>query len=537
MTTVPPAQNVSPAIADLLAFLEQISPERNEHADREQHPPFFLSQISDHAGVMYEKLRSAVDNKEEHFLRRHAIRRIARRVMWFSEDPRKITTALLRELYRGGYVPTNSVSREAEDRVMKTVKGFLYLSAGISVCVDMPEFLRLRSTLLDIVSGAIEDDLYPTYNEEALVRTLARVTTRSLDAPYYDRLPLDTKQTLIYLAAWRALFAADNALLVYKLWLLRYPEWEEVSEEVYGELGKAFIPFVTGSHVLLEHSFAKRLVPRMHNNAIAVTVLYELIKRYGPIVRVMMNDRGEFRARIREVIIAKYQSDIVRASRRAWRAILYILTTKVLLALLTESLYVSLWHATLNYVAIGVNIIFHPLLLFLITSGIVAPPKKNTERLILLIDTVVYGGDLPVTSVKPSSSGIMNDIALAAYVVTLSAIVVSLVWWLDHFGFHVIDIAFFMIFLALVLYFGFRVRYAARRMELLGGREGFFRSLLELAALPIVSVGRWLVTEFERLNIIAVFLDFFIEVPLKLIFRFFDSFSTVLREKKEEMYS
>ncbi|MEK7118568.1 MAG: hypothetical protein AAB869_03050 [Patescibacteria group bacterium] len=536
MTTVP-VHNVSPTIADLLKFLEQVPSESNSQAGREQHPPFFLSQVSDQAGVIYEKLRSAVDNKEEHFLRRHAIRRIARRAMWFSEDPESITTLLLRELYRCGYLPANSVSREAEDRVMKTVKGFLLLSASVGAHVDMAEFLRLRSTLLDIVAGAIEDDLYHTYNEEVLVRTLARVTALSLDAPRYDGLSPDTKQTFIYLAAWRALFGADNALLVYKLWLLRYPQWKEMSEGDKDGLGKAFVPFVTESSVLLGHSFAKRLVPRMHNNAVAMTVIYDLVKRYGFGVGATMNNRDEFRARIREVIMAIYRSDIARASRRAWRAVLYIFTTKVLLALITESLFLSFWHGTLNYIAIGVNIIFHPLLLLLLTSWIVAPPKKNTERLITIIDTIVYGGELPATSVQPASSGIMNDVALAAYIVTLSAMLVNLAWWLDEFGFHVIDIVFFIAFLALVLYFGFRVRHAARRMELQGGREGFFQSLIELAALPFVSVGRWLVTKFEKLNIIAIFLDFFVEVPLKLIFHFFDSFSNVLHEKKEEMYS
>jgi len=39
------------------------------------------------------------------------------------------------------------------------------------------------------------------------------------------------------------------------------------------------------------------------------------------------------------------------------------------------------------------------------------------------------------------------------------------------------------------------------------------------------------------LNIVAILLDFFIELPLKLVLQFFDSFSKVLRETKEEIYS
>ena len=100
-----------------------------------------------------------------------------------------------------------------------------------------------------------------------------------------------------------------------------------------------------------------------------------------------------------------------------------------------------------------------------------------------------------------------------------------------------IDIIFFILFFALILYFAFRVRYGARSMEPTGGKESFSRSSLELLSLPIVSVGRFLVTRFEKLNVIAVFMDFFIELPFKLVLEFFDAFSKVLKQKKEDLYS
>lgn len=74
-------------------------------------------------------------------------------------------------------------------------------------------------------------------------------------------------------------------------------------------------------------------------------------------------------------------------------------------------------------------------------------------------------------------------------------------------------------------------------MELTGGKEGFLRSMFELLTLPIVSVGRFLVTRFEKLNVVAMFMDFFIELPLKLVLEFFDAFSKVLKERKDEIYS
>jgi len=443
----------------------------------------------------------------------------------------------LRDLYRGGYLPKRSVSRLIEDEVTHTVTAFLQLSMRVEGGVSTSEFIGLRSRLLDIIAGAIEDTLYPTHNEEAVVATLTRITLDSLDLSQYLPLPEDKKTTLVYLSSWRSLFGADNALLIYKLWRLQYSDWERQGEAGMQQMADIFPQFATDSELLLGHSFGKKLVPRMRNVSIAMLVLYELVKKYGPGIATLARDPEGFRARVRDIILAKYREDITRAARRAWRAVIYILCTKALLAVAVESISVSVFKQSLNYVAILINILFHPFLLFILTLGLVPPRAKNTERLVAFISDIVYGGVLPRIVVKQDTRGIVSDIALAVYVATLGAMLFGITEGLDAIGFHFIDIGFFMIFLALVLYFGFRIRVAARRMELAGAREGFLRSLVELSMLPIVSVGRFLVTRFERLNFIAIFLDFFIELPLKLVLEFFDSFSAVLKEKKEEMYS
>jgi hypothetical protein len=75
--------DISPLLKDLLLYLEHAHHEDDERDRSGEDAPFFLGQISEHAGKLYEKVRAAVDNKEEHFL----------------------TGRLLRELYKTGYLP------------------------------------------------------------------------------------------------------------------------------------------------------------------------------------------------------------------------------------------------------------------------------------------------------------------------------------------------------------------------------------------------------------------------------------------------
>jgi hypothetical protein len=171
------------------------------------------------------------------------------------------------------------------------------------------------------------------------------------------------------------------------------------------------------------------------------------------------------------------------------------------------------------------------------TTKLSPPTNSNTQGIIALVDGIVYDGKVPRTRVAAKRYGFFEDLALGVYVVLLGAIIWGITSLLLLLQFHVIDIVLFVLFLALICYFAFRIRHSARSMQLRGAKEGFFTSLLEFLALPIVSVGRYLVTKFERLNVVAMFMDFFIELPFTLVLEFFDTFSRVLREKRDEIYS
>lgn len=528
--------DISPLLKDLLLYLEHAHHEDDERDRSGEDAPFFLGQISEQAGKLYEKVRAAVDNKEEHFLRRYAIRRILKRIMWFSDDPKVITGRLLRELYKTGYLPPDMISRHAEEDIVHTVSTFLALSEGVAERAQSGEFLTLRKHLLDIIAGAIEDKLYATHYEESIVRLLARIAHETSEISGYE-VSKETLPVLMYIASWKALFTADRELLVYKLWLNEFPDWEHLDDNSLTLVAHGFSDFLLHTQSLIEHPFVTRLIPKLHNNAVALTVLYELVKRYGKSIQTLALNRGDLEARSEEIISEKYKSDIQRAGRKAWNAVVYILATKAALAGAVESIYMTVLKQKLSYIPLLINIFFHPTLLYTLTSGLTVPSSKNTDRLLQQLTAIVYGGELPVLRITPNRYGILGDIALATYLVVLASMLYVIVWTLLLLDFHVIDIGFFLLFFALILYFAFRVRHGATRMELSGTKEGFLRSFFELLTLPIVSVGRFLVTRFEKLNVVAIFMDFFIELPLKLVLEFFDAFSQVLKDKKDEIYS
>jgi hypothetical protein len=107
---------------------------------------------------------------------------------------------------------------------------------------------------------------------------------------------------------------------------------------------------------------------------------------------------------------------------------------------------------------------------------------------------------------------------------------------LRSLNFHGASITLFIFFLALVSYFGLRIRFMAKRWKVEGPDEGIAAALWGLITLPIVRAGRWMSGRFASINVFIFLMDFVIEAPFKMVLRGMDAFLGFLREKREETY-
>ena len=93
----------------------------------------------------------------------------------------------------------------------------------------------------------------------------------------------------------------------------------------------------------------------------------------------------------------------------------------------------------------------------------------------------------------------------------------------------------FLMFLALVSYFGLRIRHNAQAWKVETEQQGLASLLWNLFTLPIVRAGRALSTKFSSINIFVFTMDYLIETPFKMLLKGSDAFLSFLREKKEEI--
>src|SRR5258708_7243965 len=129
------------------------------------------SRINVHAAVsrfsvLYEKIRNAVDYKDEHLLRKAAILRILKRQLVLEDDSALIAMRLIKELIAARYLPNGSLPETIVQDAASVVRKFQ------AVQKSTVGFDRHDSWLLGIVAAELEELLDDHRQEKALVNFL-----------------------------------------------------------------------------------------------------------------------------------------------------------------------------------------------------------------------------------------------------------------------------------------------------------------------------------------------------------------------------
>ena len=101
-----------------------------------QHSPsvvkISVSQTVSFAAFLYEKMRNAVEFREEHLIRRAAVERMLKRRMILNENGRDIAEPLIKELLWARYYENNTIGEEKIGEIQTIIDKYFFLRNEIS---------------------------------------------------------------------------------------------------------------------------------------------------------------------------------------------------------------------------------------------------------------------------------------------------------------------------------------------------------------------------------------------------------------------
>lgn len=495
--------------------------------------------VTSRLGGLYERMRYFVDHKEEHTIRRSAIERMLKRKLVF-EQQKEVGRSLVHELVSAGYLPNESATERAAAQVQRIAHAYAALERAVR---SRTSDQKILAPIIGLAASEIEALWYGTVIDDLIAKAFYEsIRPRvSCDAPLSE----EELNAQVYIACRRTLLRNDDQVIRYAFWcdVRSQPADENLSIEPEEDESSAisadrYILFAKRMHIALNHPLGNQFSVKLRNHAIYFALIREIAETHGAATERIMGDPELLAREAEQLLKPKYEKTNRRARQSGIRAVIYIMCTKILLAAGGELPYeIFILHAV-NYPALAINIIFHPLLLLAMTWSIAPLGAENTRLVLAGMREILYGENKQLIRLNSKKSkGALHLFFGACYAVLVCAIFGLIAWGLYRLHFNPVSAALFLFFLTVVSYLGFRVRYTAQQWRVrISEDEGGLSLFVSALTLPIVRVGRWMSKTFSSINLLVFIMDFIIETPFKLLLKFFDGFLSFLKEKKEETY-
>ena len=494
-----------------------------EGGPEEPGPYISFEQLTGRFGALYEKVRSLVDYKDYHVIRRNAIRRMLKRQLYIERKPNS-GGALLRELVSSGYLPNNKVPEAKAINLQNIIRKWMALEReGLSITLS-----------LDFASIEIEQFLFPDSLNDLLLNSFFKASLQAL--VYQGKDDLD--HTLItYAACRKSLLSEEKSGLLYAILVRGVPELLSYgqSDQALSVLALRVLQTVELAEKVVTHPLVWKVSSRLRNHAIYYSVLFEIFHSYGKGAEIVLADDEKLKEMTETIILEKQkqQRKLLLVSGR--RAVIYLLLTKIILGLAFEWPYERFILGSENYFALGTNAIFHPLLL-LVMVRFVGKGHQGVPRVVQGVTAVVHGKEMKQIFIKPPASTVIFFLVMCFYVFLFVASFGAILWGLIALHFNFMSIILFFVFLTLVSYFGLRIRGSARKWEPSREKPGTLGMIWNLFTFPIVNTGRWFSVRFSKVNIFVLLLDFLVEVPFKAFLGIFDASLSFIKEHRVDTY-
>ena len=495
----------------------------SDTAKEEPGPYVSVEQLTGRFGALYEKVRSLVDYKDYHIIRRSAIRRMLKRQLFIERKPNS-GAGLLRELVSGGYLPNNKIPEKKALEMQQIIRKWMVLQGeGLSISLS-----------LDFASIEIERFLFPDSVRDTLAHSFFISARTSVTYMGKDAVSQDL---ITYAACRRGFLSEDKPGLLYALIVRDVPEIlsNSYSDAALTTLTSRVLRSVRVGETIAKHPLVWKVSSRLKNHSLFYSVLLEIFYAYGRGAELVLEDEAKLREVVETVVGKKQrqQRKLLRISGR--RAVIYLLLTKIILGVALEWPYERFILGTENYIALATNGLFHPLLLLSMVT-FVGTEKRGAQRIMDGVAAVVQGKEMKHIFIRPPSNRMVFFLVMCFYaflfIVSFGAILYALI----ALHFNVVSILLFFVFLTLVSYFGIRIRGSARRWEPVREKPGTLGMILNLFTFPIVSTGRWFSARFSSINIFVILLDFLVEVPFKAFLGIFDASLSFIKEQRVETY-
>lgn len=479
----------------------------------------------------YEKLRNAMDYREEEVILRAAIERIIKRRLLLGGTGQTIAEPLIKELVWARYFEDNIISESVIEKVAQKIDHFLHLRLKI---LGQLEEKTINEWTYQLMSCDIVYLLDRDRDKEVLSNFMFQVVSKNI------QIIDDTEQNKdiqTFISVRRSFARDDIAFLRYHLF-----------SQIFGTITKNNIETIASKFNSAYEEIQKQLSypikEKIYNFILSKTgiffILEDLMRIHRGNMKELLKDQEAFKKEVLQACELRYNGISKKVRRAIIRSFVFILITKAFFALFIEGTAERFFYDRVSWNAIVFNITIPPALMIFAGAMIRSPKKENSLRILSNLEKIFFDEDPKfakplVVKVNPDKQQPMLDMIFRglwflAYILTFGGIMFAL----TKLGFSLFSIGVFLFFMAIVSFLSYRI-WLTSRVYTIEEKPGVFAPIADFLFMPIIRVGRELTQGFSQINVFLFLFDFIIETPFKGIFGFFEQWFLYLQSKREDI--
>lgn len=498
-----------------------------------------VSQTVSFFALVYERVRNAVEYREDHLILRAAIERILRRRFSLNSDGRGEAENLLRELLWARYFDNGVLGAEDTVIIQGLINKYVLLRRQMIVGRDEEIKSYLDQYLMDLLTCEIEETLQP---ESANIQSnlssfIFQVLRRKIKI---EGLKEDQKDAFFLVAIEKVYGKSDRAYLRYHLFITFYKTFEKHSEKELQTLGVKLPVIFKKIDDMVANPYVDNLAKFVRKQLPPFLILFALIKSKPDELQTILTSKERLWTEIDQTCRDKYQHLGARIRTLAIRSFIYILLTKMIFAIILEVPISIYFYGEINKNAIIINSIFPPILMIGILGFFKVPGDDNTRKIFQRIVDIIDNDKSFESKVAfvPKKSLPKRPLLIFGFTVFYSLtflITLSLIYeFLNNLGFNLVSQAIFIFFVSIVSFFSYRIRQVTKELRL-EEKASILAPIGDFFFMPMLSLGKFFSSGIAKLNFFIFIFDFIIEAPFKLIFEVVEEWISFVRKRKEEI--
>lgn len=498
-----------------------------------------VSQTVSLVAIAYERIRNAIEYREDHLIRRAAIERIMKRRIMLNPDGKGEAENLLRELMWARYFRNGTLGEDDVATIQAIIDRYLSVRRTVLSGRNGDVKQVLNDFIVDLMTCEIEEILSPDKSElfSSFTYFVYQVLRNKIKI---DRITQEHKDAYFLVAVERAYRKSDIATLHYHIFTSFYQPLSKYNDEELKQLMVNLPTIRQRIDDIIANPYVDKLTRFIRKQLPPFLVLFDIFQNHPNDIESIVSDRAKLWINVEQTCREKYQWTASRIRNLAIRSLIYIFVTKMLFAIVLEY-PVSLWlYGEVHMTSIVINSIFPPLLMLLIVSIFRLPGDDNTQKIYSRIVDIVdddksFENNIAYTMKKTNAK---KPILIFGFTVFYSlTFVITLLFIyqiLTLLNFNLVSQAIFIFFVSVVTFFSYRVKQVTNEYRLIE-KESAITPVIDFFFMPILSLGKFFSSELSKLNFFIIIFDFIIEAPFKLIIEVIEDWISFVRTRKEEI--